>query len=60
LIATNEIDPSQIKVITENGIVYLVGIVPPEQAEIAIDLARTTDGVQSVVKVFSYVHISKV
>ncbi len=60
LIATNEIDPSQIKVITENGIVYLMGIIPTEQAEIAIDLARTTDGVQSVIKVFSYIHISKI
>lgn len=60
LIATDEIDPSQIKVITENGIVYLIGIIPPDQAEIAIDLARTTEGVQSVVKVFSYIHVSKV
>lgn len=60
LIAMNDIDPSQIKVITENGVVYLLGIVQPEQADIAVDLARTTQGVQSVVKVFSYIHISKV
>lgn len=59
LIATNDVDPSQIKVVTENGVVYLIGIVPPEQADIAVDLARTTQGVQSVVKVFSYIHISK-
>ncbi|HSW94195.1 MAG TPA: BON domain-containing protein [Gammaproteobacteria bacterium] len=59
LIAMNDIDPSQIKVITENGMVYLMGIVPPEQAGIAVDLARTTEGVQGVVKVFSYIHISK-
>ncbi len=60
LIAMNDIDPSQIKVITENGVVYLMGIVPPEQAEIAVDVARTTEGAQRVVKVFSYIHISKV
>lgn len=59
LIAMNDIDPSQIKVVTENGVVYLIGIVPPDQADIAVDLARTTEGVQSVVKVFSYIHISK-
>jgi len=60
LIAMNDIDPSQIKVVTENGVVYLMGIVPPDQADIAVDLAKTTEGVQSVVKVFSYIHISKV
>lgn len=59
LIAMNDVDPSQIKVVTENGVVYLIGIVPPEQADIAVDLARTTEGVQSVVKVFSYIRITK-
>lgn len=59
LIAMNEIDPSQIKVITENGVVYLMGIVPPDQADIAVDLARQTEGVQSVVKVFYYIHVSR-
>jgi osmotically-inducible protein OsmY len=60
LIAMDDVDPSQIKVVTENGVVYLMGIVMPEQADIAVDLARTTQGVQSVVKVFSYIRISKV
>jgi len=59
LIAENEIDPSQIKVITENGTVYLIGIVFPNQGYIATDIARTTSGVQNVVRVFSYLHISK-
>lgn len=59
LIAMNDVDPREIKVVTENGIVYLMGIIPPEQAEIAVDLARSTEGVQEVVKVFYYIHISK-
>jgi osmotically-inducible protein OsmY len=59
LIAANEIDPDQIKVITENGTVFLIGTVFPEQANIATDIARTTDGTQNVVKVFSYLHVSK-
>lgn len=59
LIAAKEIDPSQIKVVTENGTVYLMGIVQPSQADAAIYLARTTEGVQRVVKIFSYIKISK-
>jgi osmotically-inducible protein OsmY len=59
LIAINEVDPTQIKVVTENGVVYLMGIVPPNQADIAVEVARTTAGVQKVVKIFSYLHVSK-
>ncbi len=58
-IAANDIDPNLIKVITENGTVYLIGIVPPEQAEIAVKIASATSGVQNVVKVFSYSRITK-
>ena len=59
LIAINEMDPSKIKVVTENGTVYLMGIIPPRQAEIAVQVARTTSGVQNVVKIFSYLRVSK-
>jgi osmotically-inducible protein OsmY len=57
--AIDDVDPTQIKVVTENGVVYLMGIVPPTQADIAVEVARTTAGVQKVVKIFSYLHISK-
>jgi osmotically-inducible protein OsmY len=59
LIASNDIDATQIKVITENGVVYLMGILPPDQALVAVDVARNTDGVLSVVKIFTYMKISK-
>lgn len=59
LIAINDIDPTQIKVVTENGTVYLMGIIPPNQADIAVDVARTTVGVQKVVKIFSYLHVTR-
>jgi osmotically-inducible protein OsmY len=59
LIAANEIDPNQIKVITESGTVILVGTVFPDQASIATTIARETSGVQNVVRVFSYLHVSK-
>ncbi len=59
LIAANEIDPDQIKVITENGTVILIGTVYPDQADIATDIARSTDGAQHVIRIFSYLHLSK-
>lgn len=43
-----------IKVITENGTVYLMGLVYRKEAEAATELASTTSGVQKVVKVFEY------
>lgn len=58
-LASNDMDASQVKVITENGTVYLMGILLPEHAEAAVDLARNTVGVQRVVKIFSYMRISK-
>lgn len=60
LIAMNEIEPDKIKVVTENGTVYLMGMVMPEQADIAIDIARNTEGVEQVVKMFTYLRPSKV
>jgi len=59
LLASNEVDASKVKVITENGRVFLMGIVLPEQADAAVDLAGNTEGVLSVVRVFSYMKISK-
>ena len=41
-----------IKVNTEKGVVYLMGIVSQEEAEIATNIARETGGVQKVVKLF--------
>jgi osmotically-inducible protein OsmY len=43
-----------IKVITENGVVYLLGIVTEAEADEAADIARTVAGVRKVVKIFDY------
>jgi osmotically-inducible protein OsmY len=43
-----------IKVVTENGTVYLLGIVNHAEADAATEVASTTKGVQSVVKLFEY------
>ncbi len=43
-----------VKVVTEAGVVYLLGIVTESEAEAAVEIARTTGGVRKVVKIFEY------
>jgi osmotically-inducible protein OsmY len=43
-----------IKVVTEANVVYLMGLVTHEEADAAVEIARTTSGVSRVVKVFEY------
>ncbi|UAL45231.1 divisome-associated lipoprotein YraP [Shewanella inventionis] len=49
------LDITRIKVITENGEVFLLGLIDRKQAELAVEIARNTAGVRKVVKVFEYV-----
>jgi osmotically-inducible protein OsmY len=51
----NEINPLHTKVVTENDVVYLMGIVSRQQADQLTELARSTTGVSRVVRVFEYV-----
>jgi osmotically-inducible protein OsmY len=46
---------NHVKVVTESGTAYLIGIVTREEGEAAAELARTTSGVSRVVKVFEYI-----
>ena len=46
--------PNAVKVVTERGIVYLMGIVSRAEGQAAGEVAATTEGVQRVVKVFEY------
>ncbi len=46
---------SRIKVVTENGTVYLMGLVTTHEADQAVDIAKKSYGVQKIVKVFEYV-----
>jgi osmotically-inducible protein OsmY len=45
---------NHVKVVTESSVVYLMGLVTKEEADAAVDVARTTSGVSRVVKVFEY------
>lgn len=44
-----------VKVVTEASVVYLLGLVKRKEAEDAVEIARTTSGVQRVVKLFEYI-----
>lgn len=46
--------PNHVKVVTENNVVYLMGIVTKSEADAATEVASTTSGVQRVVKLFEY------
>lgn len=50
----SQLDASRIKVVTESGTVYLMGLVSQAEAKTASKIASETSGVQKVVRVFEY------
>lgn len=54
MLANDDLRSGNIKVVTESGIVYLMGNVRHGQADIAVNIARQVNGVQKVVKIFQY------
>ncbi|MBE0365008.1 hypothetical protein PULV_a3309 [Pseudoalteromonas ulvae UL12] len=54
LLTEESISANDIKVITENGEVFLMGLVSDQEANTAVDLARNISGVVKVIKVFEY------
>lgn len=54
-IEANKFSPQHVKVVTEAGIVYLLGLVTTREADDASEIARTTGGVRKVVRVFEYI-----
>lgn len=44
-----------VKVVTENGGVYLMGLVTQAEADAAVEIARTTGGVLRVIRVFEII-----
>ncbi len=51
----NQFAINHVKVITEGGTVYLLGLVTRAEADAAVEIARTTGGVLKVVRVFEIV-----
>ncbi len=54
LIEANQVPANLVKVVTERGVVYLMGLVSRREADAATNLAATTSGVARVVRVFEY------
>lgn len=54
LFSIKDFPASKIKVVTEKGVVYLLGLVSQKDADTATDVARKVGGVQRVVKLFEY------
>lgn len=54
MLAKKGLESGAIRIITENGVVYLMGDVAHPQADLAVEVAREIRGVQKVVKVFQY------
>lgn len=51
---SKQFNSNHIKVVTENGSVFLLGIVSQIEADAATDIASATTGVNRVVKLFEY------
>lgn len=55
LLTNKTVEGTRIKVVTENGVVYLMGLVSQAEADRAINIIRAVPGVQRIIKVFEYV-----
>ena len=50
-----DFDPSMVKVITENGTVYLMGLVHRDEGTVVINVTRLQPGIKQIVTVFDYI-----
>jgi osmotically-inducible protein OsmY len=55
MLTDSAIPGSRIKVVTENGIVYLLGLLTQQEATRATNLVQGVSGVQKIVKLFEYI-----
>ena len=55
LVDAKDMQAHAVKVVTERGIVYLMGLVTEREANRATDIARSVPGVQKVVRVFEVI-----
>lgn len=55
MLASEGVDPTRIKVIVEQGRVYLMGLVTDAEAHAATEVVRRVTGVQKVIRLFEYI-----
>jgi osmotically-inducible protein OsmY len=54
MFASRALKSNDFKIVTENGVVYILGISTPKQADLAVSIARDSSGVKKVVKLIQY------
>lgn len=55
LLADDQVNAQDIKIVTENSEVFLLGLVTAEEANIAVEITRHINGVSRVFKAFEYI-----
>ncbi len=55
-VTENKFPANYVKIVTENSVVYLLGLVNKAEADAAVEIASNTEGVSKVVKVFEYIN----
>jgi osmotically-inducible protein OsmY len=55
-LAERKFQINHVKIVTENEVVYLLGVVTRQEADSAAQIASSTSGVKKVVKVFEYLN----
>lgn len=55
-LAERKFQINHVKIVTENEVVYLLGVVTRQEADNAAQIASSTSGVKKVVKVFEYLN----
>ncbi len=56
MLQDNRVPSIHVKVVTEAGVVYLMGLLTHAEADAATEVARSTNGVIKVVKLFEYIN----
>jgi osmotically-inducible protein OsmY len=56
MLADAEVSGLRTKVVTENGVVYLMGLLTQEEADRTVELVSNTKGVTKVVRAFEYIN----
>jgi len=55
-VTENKFQANYVKVVTEAGVVYLLGLVTRKEADDATAIARSIEGVKKVVRIFEYLN----
>lgn len=54
MFANRELKSNNFKIVTENGVVFILGVATQKQADLAVTIARKSAGVKKVVKLIEY------